>query len=47
MTNKLAIWLGLILAAAILGDMFLNSGFALLFLLRKFAVFIEFISFWR
>jgi hypothetical protein len=47
MTDKLAIWLGLILAAAILGDIFLNGGVALLFLLRKFAVFIEFISFWR
>jgi hypothetical protein len=47
MTDKLAIWLGLILSALILGDIFLNHGAALLFLLRKFAVFIEFISFWR
>ena len=47
MTNKLAIWLGVIITAVILGDIFLNGGAALLFLLRKFAVFIEFLSFWR
>ncbi|WP_050523839.1 hypothetical protein [Pseudorhodobacter wandonensis] len=47
MTDRLAIWLGVIVAAAILGDILLNGGDALLFLLRKFAVFIEFISFWR
>jgi len=47
MTDKLAVWLGLLIAAAILGDMLLNGGAALLFLLRKFAVFIEYLSFWR
>jgi hypothetical protein len=47
MTNKLAIWLGLVIAGAILGDIFLNQGAALLFLLRKFAVFIDYLSFWR
>ncbi|WP_199743687.1 hypothetical protein [Pseudorhodobacter sp. E13] len=47
MTDKLAIWLGLAVLAAIVGDIFLNHGAALLFLLRKFAVFIEYLSFWR
>lgn len=47
MTDRLAIWLGLVLAAAILGDITLNGGAALLFLLRKFDVFIEYLSFWR
>jgi hypothetical protein len=47
MTNKLALWLGLLIFAAILGDMFLNGGIALLFMLRKLAVFIEYLSFWR
>jgi hypothetical protein len=47
MTNNLAVWLGLAIFAAVLGDMFLNGGTALLFLLRKFAEFIEYLSFWR
>ena len=47
MTNKLALWLGLVIIAAIVGDILLNSGAALLFLLRKLAVFIEYLSFWR
>lgn len=47
MTNKLALWLGLLITAAVLGDIFLNGGAALLFLLRKFAIFIEYLSFWR
>ena len=47
MTDRLAIWLGLVLAAAILGDIVLNSGAAMLFLLRKFDAFIEYLSFWR
>jgi hypothetical protein len=32
---------------AVLGDIFLNGGDALLFLLRKFAVYIDYVSFWR
>ncbi|WP_323006857.1 hypothetical protein [Pseudorhodobacter sp.] len=47
MTNTLAIWLGMLIFAAILGDIFLNGGEALMFILRKFAVFIEYLSFWR
>ncbi|MDN5789228.1 hypothetical protein [Pseudorhodobacter sp.] len=47
MTDKLAIWLVLLIVAAILGDIFLNQGAALLFLLRKFAVFVEYLQFWR
>ena len=47
MTNKLALWLGMLIVAAVLGDIFLEGGAGLLFLLRKFAVFIEFLSFWR
>jgi len=47
MTDKLAIWMGLIIVAAVLGDIFLNGGTALLYLLRKFAAFIEYLSFWR
>jgi len=47
MTNKLAVWLGALICIAILADILLEDGAALLFLLRKFAVFIEFLSFWR
>jgi hypothetical protein len=47
MTNKLAVWLGALIFIAVLADIFLDDGAALLFLLRKFAVFIEFLSFWR
>ncbi|WP_168199244.1 hypothetical protein [Pseudorhodobacter turbinis] len=47
MTNTLAIWLGIVIAAAVFGDFILNGGDAALFLLRKFAVFIDYLSFWR
>jgi hypothetical protein len=47
MTNKLALWLGLIIFVAILGEFILNGGAATVFLLRKFAVFIDYVSFWR
>ncbi|WP_022703498.1 hypothetical protein [Pseudorhodobacter ferrugineus] len=47
MTNKLAVWLGMLIFVAVLGDIFLNGGASLLFLMRKFAVFIDFVSFWR
>lgn len=47
MTNQLAIILGSIIVAAILGDFVLNGGDALLFLGRKFFLFLDWIAFWR
>jgi hypothetical protein len=47
MTDKLAIWLGAAIVLAIIGDIGLNGGAGLVFLLQKLAVFIEFLSFWR
>ena len=47
LTDRIALWLGLILAAAILADLALNGGSALLFLLRKFLDLVEWVAFWR
>ena len=47
MTDKLAIWLGLIVLGLIGTDFFLNDGTAMLFLLRKLADAIEWLAFWR
>ncbi|MCD9147732.1 hypothetical protein [Pseudophaeobacter flagellatus] len=47
MTNKIAIWLGLILCAVILADLLLNDGIALLFLARKFYALLDWVAFWR
>tara|TARA_R110002096_G_scaffold13722_20_gene48364 strand:+ start:4724 stop:4867 length:144 start_codon:yes stop_codon:yes gene_type:complete len=47
MSNRLAIILGLVILAAVALDIVLNDNQASLFLLRKFATFIEYLSFWR
>lgn len=47
MTDRLAIALGLVILALIAVDVSINDSHALLFLLRKFADFIEYVSFWR
>lgn len=47
MTNRIALWLGLILAAGIGADFALNNGAALFFLARKFLDLIEWVAFWR
>ena len=47
MTDRIALWIGLILLAAIIADLALNSGLALQFLLRKFIDLIEWVAFWR
>ncbi|MFC3087421.1 MULTISPECIES: hypothetical protein [Tabrizicola] len=47
MTDRIALWLGLILAAAILADLALNGGSALMFLLRKFLDLVDWLAFWR
>lgn len=47
MTDRIALILALALVGAILLDLFGNEGAALLFLMRKFFVFIEFLAFWR
>jgi len=47
MTDRLAIVLGLVILAAFALDFALNHGDASMFLLRKFAAFIEYLSFWR
>lgn len=47
MTDRIALFLGVALVGAILIDLAANGGEALLFLVRKFFVFIEFLAFWR
>ncbi|MBL9048513.1 MAG: hypothetical protein JNK19_00185 [Tabrizicola sp.] len=47
MTNRIALWIGLILLAAIIADLTLNNGVALTFLVRKFLDLIEWVVFWR
>jgi hypothetical protein len=47
MTNRLALFLGAVILALLAFDMLGNDGRAVLFLLRKFADFIEYVSFWR
>ncbi|MDX5351518.1 MAG: hypothetical protein LPJ95_12570 [Paracoccaceae bacterium] len=47
MTDRIALWLGLILVAAALADLALNGGSALMFLTRKFLHLIEWLAFWR
>lgn len=47
MTNRLAVILGLLIVGAIIADIVLNDGIALVFLGKKFAEFLEWIAFWR
>ncbi len=47
MTNRIALWIGLLLLAAISADLALNGGSALVFLLRKFLDMVEWLAFWR
>jgi hypothetical protein len=46
-TDRIALVLGVVLLGAIALDVLANGGAALLFLMRKFFVFIEFLAFWR
>lgn len=47
MTNRVALYLGLVLAAFILADLVLNSGDILLFLAKKFVDLMDWVEFWR
>lgn len=47
MTNRIALWLFLILSAGIAADLYLNDGAALFFLAQKFLGLIEWVVFWR
>lgn len=47
LTNRLALWIGLILLALIVADFALNGGSAATFLVRKFLDMIEWVAFWR
>jgi len=46
-TDRIALGLGIVICAAVALDLFANGGGVLLFLMRKFFVFIEFLAFWR
>lgn len=47
MTDRIALFIGIALIGLIVLDLAANGGEALLFLLRKIFVFIEFLAFWR
>jgi hypothetical protein len=47
MTNTIALYLGILIAAAMALDFFANDGTALLFLARKFLDLMEWVVFWN
>ncbi|SDJ37004.1 hypothetical protein SAMN04487993_102817 [Salipiger marinus] len=47
MTNRLALWIGAALLAAIMADILLYDAEHLLFLGRRFFVLLDWIAFWR
>ncbi len=47
MTNRIAIALAVLMAGAILSDMYFNDGMATAFTARKFIDLIRWIAFWR
>jgi hypothetical protein len=47
LTNTIALWLGILIVAAIIADLTLNGGVALVFLARKFLDLIEWVDFWN
>jgi hypothetical protein len=47
LTNTIALWLALAIAAAAVADLALNGGAALEFLARKFLDLIEWVAFWN
>jgi hypothetical protein len=47
LTNRIAVWIGLVLLALGIADFALNGGSAVTFLVRKFLDLIEWVAFWR
>lgn len=47
MTNRIALFLALVILAAIVADVVLNQAEASLFLARKLVVLIDWVMFWR
>ncbi|HEX9858489.1 MAG TPA: hypothetical protein VGA75_09045 [Paracoccaceae bacterium] len=47
MTDRISLILGAVILGAIALDIFANGGNAMLFLLRKLADLLEYLSFWR
>lgn len=47
MDTRAAIYLALLLVAAMAGDLLLNGGAGLLFLARKFIDLMDWVEFWR
>ncbi len=47
MTNRIAIWLGLLLIAALAVDTWIYGSEHLIYLARKLSELIEWIAFWR
>ncbi|WP_200833843.1 hypothetical protein [Tabrizicola flagellatus] len=46
MTNRIALWLGVILLAGATADLLLNGGAALAFLARRFLDLLDWVVFW-
>ena len=47
MTDRIAVWLAVVIAAVVGADLALNDGAALFFLAQKFLDLIEWVVFWR
>jgi hypothetical protein len=47
MTNTIALYIGVVIAAAIALDVYTNDGAALVFLARKFLDLLDWVVFWN
>ncbi len=47
MTNRIAIWLGLLIVAALVADALIYGSEHLVFLGRKFFALLDWVAFWR
>jgi hypothetical protein len=47
MTDKIALWLAVVMIVLVLADILLNQGHALLFLGREIADLVQYVAFWR
>ncbi len=47
MTNTIALYLAIVLAAGVGADLLLNDGAAIVFLTRKLVGLVEWVAFWR
>ncbi|OYU16677.1 MAG: hypothetical protein CFE34_19760 [Rhodobacteraceae bacterium PARR1] len=47
MTDRIALWLAVVITVVVGSDFIFDDGSILLFLARKLFMFVEYLSFWR